>query len=142
MLGVSADSKNKEAAYAFAQWATSPEISRQRVKIPFALRDPYRLSHFSDPDYAKLWPNASEYLKTLQEGAATGLADLGIPGAREYEEALDRAITAAYAGTDPKAALDKAAEEWNAITERIGLDKQKAAYADWQAQLGVNAYPQ
>ncbi|BCX02679.1 MAG: ABC transporter substrate-binding protein [Candidatus Roseilinea sp.] len=141
MLGVSSNSKNKEAAYAFIQWLTSPEVSGQRVKIPFALRDPYRMSHFNDPEYAKLWPNASEYLKVLQEGAATGLADLGIPGAREYEEALDRAITAAYAGTDPKAALDKAAEEWNAITERIGVESQKAAYADWQKRLGANAYP-
>lgn len=140
-LGVSADSKNKEAAYAFIQWMTSPEISGQRVKIPFALRDPYRMSHFNDPEYAKLWPNAAEYLKVLQEGAETGVADLGIPGAREYEEALDRAITAAYAGADPKAALDTAAQEWNAITERIGVDAQKASYADWQNTFGVNAYP-
>lgn len=140
-LGVSSDSKNKEAAYAFIQWLTSPEISLQRVKIPFALRDPYRLSHYSDPEYAKLWANAPQYLQTLKEAADTGLADLGILGAREYEESLDRAITSAYSGTDPKAALDKAAEEWNAITDRIGLDKQKASYADWQQKLGVNAYP-
>jgi multiple sugar transport system substrate-binding protein len=141
LLGVSSDSKNKEAAYAFIQWMTSKEISGQRVKIPFALRDPYLMSHFNDPEYAKLWPNAPEYLKVLQEGANTGLADLGIPGAREYEEALDRAITAAYAGTSPKEALDKAAEEWNAITERIGVDNQKTSYAEWQTQFGPNAYP-
>ena len=44
-------------------------------------------------------------------------------------------------GTDPKAALDTAAEEWNAITERIGTDAQKASYDDWQNTFGVNAYP-
>jgi multiple sugar transport system substrate-binding protein len=140
-LGVSADSKNKEAAYLFIQWLNSPEISGQRVKLPFALRDPFRLTHFEDTLYQNLWPNAPAYLNTLQDGAATGLTDLAIPGAREYEEALDRAVTAAYAGTDPKAALDRAAAEWDEITQRIGVDSQKAAYQDWVSSRAANAYP-
>ena len=48
MLGVSPDSKNKEAAYLFIQWLTSKDISLERVKLPFALRDPYRESHYTD----------------------------------------------------------------------------------------------
>jgi multiple sugar transport system substrate-binding protein len=140
-LGVSTDSQNKEAAYLFIQWLTSPEISAQRVKLPFALRDPYRASHFADTLYQNLWPAAPDYLNVLQEGAEVGLHDLGIPGAREYEEALDRAVVAAYAGTDPKEALDTAAEEWDAITERIGVDVLKAAYDEWVSKGGKNAYP-
>ena len=46
-------------------------------------------------------------------------------------DALDKAITAAYAGTDPKAALDEAAVKWNEITDRLGRDAQKEAYAMW-----------
>jgi multiple sugar transport system substrate-binding protein len=141
-LGVSADSQNKEAAYLFIQWLTSPEVSAQRVKLPFALRDPYRISHFEDTLYQNLWPAAPEYLQVLQQGAEVGLHDLGIPGAREYEEALDRAITAVYAGTDPKEALDTAAGEWDAITERIGTDVVKAAYDEWVSKGGPNAYPE
>ena len=141
-LGVSADSQNKEAAYLFIQWLSSPEVSNQRVKLPFALRDPYRLSHYEDTLYQNLWPSAPEYLQVLKEGAETGVADLGIPGAREYEEALDRAVTSAYAGTDPQEALDAAAEEWDAITDRIGVDVQKAALDEWIKNLGPNAYPE
>jgi len=80
--------------------------------------------------------------KVLQEGAEAGLSDLGIPGAREYEEAIDRAVTAAYAGTDPQEALDTAAEAWDAITERIGVDVQKAAYDEWVKNSGTHAYPE
>jgi multiple sugar transport system substrate-binding protein len=139
-LGVSTDSKNKEAAYLFVQWLNSPEVSAQRVKLPFALRDPYRISHYEDTLYQNLWPAAPEYLKVLQDGAEAGLSDLGIPGAREYEEAIDRAVTAAYAGTDPQEALDTAAEAFDAITERIGVDAQKAAYDEWVKNSGPHAY--
>jgi hypothetical protein len=61
---------------------------------------------------------APQYLEVLRKGAEMGLHDLGIPGAREYEEALDRAITAAYAGGDSKAALDcRRARRTNHVTQ-------------------------
>jgi multiple sugar transport system substrate-binding protein len=138
-LGVSTDSPNKEAAYLYIQWATSKEISLQRVQLPYALRDPYRNSHYASKEYRAQWDNAGEYLDTLKLGAEKGLLDLSIPGAREYEEALDRAIVSTYAGTSPKQALDKAAAEWDAITQRIGVDKQREAYKDWASK--PNAYP-
>lgn len=130
-LGVSADSANKEAAYLFIQWMNSPEISLQRVMLPFALRDPFRNSHFDSPLYQSMWPAAPEYLSTLKAAAMAGQFELGIPGAREYTEALDQAITAAYAGEDPQAALDGAAARWEEITDRLGRDAQKAAYEVW-----------
>ncbi len=130
-LTVSTDSANKEAAYLFAQWMTSPDISLQRVMLPFSLRDPYRMSHFSAPLYRTAWPEAGEYLDTLRDGAMNGQFDLGIPGAREYLEALDNAVTGAYAGKDPKAALDEAAARWDSITERLGVENQKKAYELW-----------
>jgi len=129
-MAVSADSKNKEAAYLWIQWMTSPEISLQRVMLPFTLRDPFRLSHFDSPLYRSAWPEAGEYLDKLRE-ADTGQWELGIPGAREYLEAIDNACTSAYAGTDPKAAMDEAAARWDAITERLGMDAQKEHYKNW-----------
>jgi multiple sugar transport system substrate-binding protein len=130
-LAVSADSKNKEAAYLFAQWMTSPKISLQRVMLPFTLRDPYRLSHYDSPLYRTAWPDAGAYLDDLKTSAMNGVYEPGIPGGREYMEALDKAITAAYAGTDVKAALDDCAKRWDEITNRLGLDAQKKAYNDW-----------
>lgn len=111
-----ADSQNKEAAYLFVQWLQSPEISGEWVKLQYALRDPYCESHFNDEGYQSLWPKAPQYLEVLRKGAETGVHDLGIPGEREYEEALDRAI--AYAGGDSKAALDcRRARRTNHVTQ-------------------------
>lgn len=60
-----------------------------------------------------------------------GQFELGIPGGREYADAVDQALTAAYAGTDPQAALDEAAAKWVEITERLGLEAQKQQYEAW-----------
>jgi len=130
-LSVAASSPNRECAYLFIQWMTSPQISLQRVMLPFALRDPYRISHFESPLYRTAWPEAGEYLETARTGAMAGQWELGLPGGREYMEAIDNAVTSAYAGTDPKEALDTAAARWDDITERLGVDAQKAAYEKW-----------
>ena len=110
----------------------SPEISLQRVMLPYTLRDPFRKSHFDSPLYASLWPQAPEYLQTLEDGALKGQFELGIPGAREYAEAVDNACTSAFAGTSAKSALDNAAKRWMDITDRLGTDEQKKNYAVWQ----------
>ena len=138
-LSVAANSDNKEAAYLFAQWMNSKEISLQRVMLPFALRDPFRTSHFESREYRSLWPAAGDYLDALKIGSETGLLDLSIIDTFSYEESLTRAITTALAGGDARAALDQAAEEWNEITEEIGVDDQRDAYAIWSSK--PNAYP-
>jgi multiple sugar transport system substrate-binding protein len=138
-LCVSADSKQKEAAYLTAQWLNSTEISSQRVTLPYALRDPFRMAHFNSAEYRGLWPNAPKYLDTLMLGGERGLLDLSIIETFSYEESMTRAITSALGGGDPKVALDKCAEEWDALTEEIGVEDQKAAYAAWAAK--PNAYP-
>ncbi len=69
---------------------TSPSISLQRVMLPYALRDPYRISHFKSPAYRKLWPSAKEYLIGLNNGANNAVLDLIMSGAADYANALDR----------------------------------------------------
>jgi len=130
-LGVNTQSRHKEAAYAFIQWWTSPEISLQVVMLPFALRDPWRISHFESPLYRNAWGNAGEYLDTLREAAINGAWELGIPGGLEYLRAIDQACTAAYAGKDVQEALDEAARKWEKITDRLGREAQKKAYDQW-----------
>ena len=138
-LSVSSKSKNKEAAYLFIQWLNSEEISLQRVQLPYALRDPFRESHFTDKEYLSRWGDASKYLATLRQGADTGLLDLSILQIDKYEEALRQSVTRLWAGEDAKAILDDVAAQWDALTKKIGVDKQKAAYADWAGK--PNAYP-
>ena len=138
-LSVASTSKNKDAAYLFIQWLNSEDTSLQRVQLPYALRDPFRDSHFTSAEYLAKWPDAKEYLAALQQGANTGLLDLSLLQTDKYEEVLRQAISKLWAGEDPKAILDQAAAEWDAITEKIGVDKQKAVYDGWAAKSG--AYP-
>ena len=138
-LSVASTSKNKEAAYLFIQWLNSEEISNQRVQLPYALRDPFRDSHFTNPGYMALWPDAKDYLAALGEGAKTGLLDLSLIQTDKYEEALRQGISKLWAGEDPQAILDKVASDWDAVTEQVGVDKQRAVYESWAAKSG--AYP-
>ena len=62
-----------------------------------------------------------------------------MPGWQDYALTLDRMCTAVWAGDDPKAILDQADADWDAITDKIGVDKQKAVYQAWAAKSG--AYP-
>jgi multiple sugar transport system substrate-binding protein len=138
-LSVASTSKNKDAAYLFIQWLNSEDVSMQRVQLPYALRDPFRDSHFTSPEYLAKWPDAKEYLAVLSEGAKTGLLDLSLLQTDKYEEVLRQAISKLWGGEDAKSILDAAAAEWDAITEKIGVDKQKAVYQAWAANSG--AYP-
>lgn len=139
-LSVASGSKNKEAAYLFIQWLNSEDVSMQRVQLPYALRDPFRDSHFTSPEYLARWPEAPQYLATLQAGANSGLLDLSLLQTDKYEEILRQSISKLWAGDDPKEILDWAAGEWDAITEKIGVDEQKAVYQSWASKSG--AYPQ
>jgi multiple sugar transport system substrate-binding protein len=140
LLSVSADSKNKDAAFLFVQWLTSKQESLKNVMRPFGLRDPYRLSHYESAEYQALWPTAKEYLATLRDGAAHGLADLSIRSTFKYQDSLARAVIAAIGGVPPQQAFDDLAKQWDEITEQVGLDKQKEAYRVWAAK--PSAYPQ
>ena len=136
---LSADSANPEAAYLFMQWVTSPPVSLVRTMVPYSLRDPYRLSHYESELYRQLWPGAKEYLINLSNSANVGLVDLIMPGWQDYALSLDRMCTDAWAGSDPKAVLQKAAAEWDDTTNRIGVDAQKAAYAEFKKLPGSSA---
>src|SRR5215207_11485381 len=128
---LSADSANPEAAYLFMQWACSPPVSLARCMLPYALRDPYRLSHFKSPLYQSLWPTAKEYLANLSNSANKGLLDMIMPGWQDYALSIDRMCTSVWAGTDPKAALETAAAEWDATTENLGAESQKAFFEEY-----------
>jgi multiple sugar transport system substrate-binding protein len=133
---LAAGSPNREAAYLFMQWVTSPPVSLVRVMLPYTLRDPYRLSHYTSAQYRALWPAAKDYLIGLSNAANTGVVDMIMPGWQDYALSLDRMCTAAWAGTDPKAALATAAAEWDQVTQKLGVDSQKAAYEQFQKLAG------
>ncbi len=136
-LCVSSNSRHKELAYLFAQWLNSQDFSITRVMLPYAMRDPFRTSHFNSDAYKSLWPAAADYLATLEAGAEKGLLDLSIINTFAYEESLTRAIVAALSGQDSQTVLDQAAEEWNEITDEVGIDRQHEAYRVWASKPGA-----
>jgi multiple sugar transport system substrate-binding protein len=138
-LSVASTSKQKEQAYLFIQWLNSEDTSMQRVQLPFALRDPFRDSHFVSKEYMAKWPDAKDYLAALGQGAKTGLLDLSLIQTDKYEEALRQGISRLWAGEDPKKILDDVAKQWDETTQRVGTAKQKAVYQAWAAKSG--AYP-
>ena len=138
-MAVSSDSKNKDAAYLYIQWINSIDISGQRVQLPYTLRDPFRKSHFSSPEYQSLWPDAKEYLDALQAGAVSGLLDLSIINTFAYEDALAIGLQAVMGGADPQEELDGVAAAWDELTEKVGVDNQREAYMQWSSKPA--AYP-
>ena len=57
------------------------------MQLPYALRDPFRDSHFASDEYKSRWPEAPQYLEALQAGAVNGLLDLSLIQTDKYEEA-------------------------------------------------------
>jgi multiple sugar transport system substrate-binding protein len=60
-------------------------------------------------------------------------------GAADYANALDRAMTAIYAGQDIQTALNDVAKEWDGITNKLGVAKQRASYAAFLKLPGSTA---
>src|SRR5262249_23198330 len=136
---VAADSGNAEAAYLFAQWATSPAVSLARCMLPYALRDPYRLSHYTSPLYRSRWPDAKHSLIGLNNAANSAVIDMTMSGASDYSLAVDRMCTSVWAGEDPKAALAACAAEWDSTTDKLGVDAIRASYIEFKKQPGAYA---
>ena len=139
-MGVATGSTNQEAAYLLLQWMNSEEMHPKRSMLPYGLRDPIRTMEFKDPAYMAAWPDAGDFLSTLEEGSRTALMDLSVRSTHEYWEALQRGVQLAISGTSSQEALDAVAEEWDAITDRIGVDTQRNAYLIWANK--PNAYPE
>ena len=138
-MAVSSSSENKDAAYLYIQWINSIDISHQRVQLPYALRDPFRKSHFSSPEYQSRWPDAKYYLEAAEKGAVSGLLDLSIINTFAYIDAMAIGLQAVMAGGDPQEELDGVAAAWDALTEKVGVDAQREAYMEWASKPA--AYP-
>jgi multiple sugar transport system substrate-binding protein len=74
---------------------------------------------------------AIEYVLLIRQilEKPVGLVALPLPGREEYLAALDDAVAAAVRGDlSPHEALHQAAVKWEEITERLGRQRQLAAF--------------
>ena len=130
---VSKASAHQEAAFQLLFWLNGEQNSLQICpKSPATTM--FRQSHLKQP---MLWVEkavsptaAAKYAElTAETFRSEQWLALSIPGREEYLAALDDAVQSAVRGeVSPIDALLKAAERWRVITEKLGVDKQRAAY--------------
>ena len=77
--------------------------------------------------------------KGLKAGSEAGLFDLSLIQTDKYEEVLRQGFSWLWAGEDAQKILDDLARQWDEITMRVGVEKQRAVYAGRAAKPG--AYP-
>ena len=116
---------NKEAAYLYTQWFTSPENLIQANQNLGGNTDVVRASIFADPSMAEIFPGAGEYLDAQKANLAQAVPDPVMPGYGEYAQALEIELANALTGQkSPQEALDDAAEAWDGITDSYGREEQ------------------
>lgn len=127
VVAVAADSKVPDAAYCVAKHIAYNR-SLEQVSTALDGLDPYRKTHLENPQaYAPLMgeDNAKAYLEGLKAALPDGYPDIFIPGAAQYQDILDLHVNKALAKQEtPQAALDAVAKEWDAVTDKLGRDKQ------------------
>ncbi len=133
LLAVTTASRNPATAFRLLGWLASAEISTQ---LASAVGGPMPIRHSLAKSSAWYDPrlNAAERneLAIRLEQALNSdrcLLVPRIPGIDDYLAALDEAAASVQAGNaEPLAALEAASTKWDAITDLLGRDKQRAAY--------------
>jgi multiple sugar transport system substrate-binding protein len=139
---ISKYSDNPEATYALMAFLASQPMRNWNVKWGFDGIDIGRRTDFLPPDGTsdiEVWKSGGfdeGDAKRVSHGIYENLTGptveyLKIPGSAEYNLALELAVAQALTGqATPQQALDSVAKQWGEITERLGLDSQKAAYRE------------
>jgi ABC-type glycerol-3-phosphate transport system substrate-binding protein len=133
LISVTAETHNAASAFKLIGWLASPETSTQIAKGSEPIT-PVRRSLVNSPAWydASLEPDEREALtkRAAQELSTTEcLMVPRIPGVDEYMAALDAVVDEAIIGNvQPKTALQKAADRWEAITDAQGREAQREAY--------------
>ena len=138
---VTRQSRHKRQAFNLLAWLTGPQWGGQ-VAAQSRATTLYRQSQRSTPErWADRQADAEAARQYVDLVARTQsrklcLVTLRIPGECEYLAALDTAVHRAVTGEQtPHQALSAASDTWQQITDRLGLDRQRAAY---QRSLGLN----
>mgnify|MGYP001053782204 CR=1 FL=1 len=130
---VPASSGRVNDAFQFLFWASSEQAGEIAARLPVCTL--YRTDQMTTPN---IWVEAPvpsgaaiEYVLLIRQilEKPVGLLALPVPGREEYLAALDDAVAAAVRGDlSPHEALHQAAVKWEEITERLGRQRQLAAF--------------
>ena len=113
-LGIPVQSKAKEAAFLYCQWATNKQMLLNLVNLGGGASP--RLSTYNDPTLLKSSPFGQEWLATLLESmkiARPGLPEI-IP-VTEFRDVMGIALTNMVGGADPATELHRATDAFKPV---------------------------
>jgi len=116
-IGIAANSKNKEAAYLYCQWAVSKLMGARLLQTGGGV--PFRSSILNDAEVRKGLKMPTEWLQAAVDAAK--ISKLGLPvviPVAEWRDLVGAAVTATLSGADPAAELKKAHDQFRPILER------------------------
>ena len=113
---------NRELAFLFALFATSPVVSTQAVAQD-GFFDPFRSEHYRSPEIVATY--SKPFLDVHQSAMRQSIPDFYLAGQSEYFGVLRRFLTRADRGElGVDESLGLAAKAWESITDRMGRDNQ------------------
>ena len=121
---VSSRSPQKELAYLFSLYASTPIQSERAVSEASGYFDPFREEHYQSAKIKATY--SEEFLKAHRESMKNSIPDFYLKGQGKYLDALKENVYRADQGKlKPKEALDLTAQQWNRITREMGRENQK-----------------
>ena len=94
------------------------------------------LSPFYSPELFGDWPTVDEYARMHCESSNRAMLPLMIAGGPDYAAALHNGLQAIYRHKRVQEGLDDVAAQWDAITKRRGVAKQRRSYLSYLKQTG------
>jgi multiple sugar transport system substrate-binding protein len=135
---VTKDSKNKDMAFDYLCFFANAANHASDLLVGRFGVNPYRKTPDFDPSfYIKEagWAAqvANTYTVTLSgmDTSHNRVFDLRVPGVNQYMTSMAAGVSKALAKQlTPQQAMDEVAKEWTQITERLGVDRIRKAYAN------------
>jgi multiple sugar transport system substrate-binding protein len=116
-IGVTTESRNKEAAYLYCQWAVSKPQGTRLLQAGGGV--PFRSSILDDAEVRKGVKLPAAWTEAVAESAK--ISKLGLPvviPVTEFRDIIGIGLTNLLAGADPAAEMKKATEQFKPVLER------------------------
>ncbi len=129
VVGISEFASNPDAAFAVIMTLLTPERRILSMDDPNCGSDMFLKTDYDLANFKVLTPT-QDFLDVAQQVLANGFPEMTMPAIGEYMDALQGELHGYInGGTDAAAALQAAADRWEAITDRYDRDSQKVYWA-------------
>jgi len=117
-LAIPKSAKNKEEAFKFAAFLSSPEVQVWSTVNGTGI-DPNRYSVFEDPRVIEVW---GDLIPVFRESLRIGKPDIKVKGSSKYYDVISAELSNLWAGQqDANRCFDNILREWEMIKSEIDL---------------------